>query len=226
MTRTRRSLRCADAPPTGELLATHNGLTHPTPPPQAEFLISVLLEHEIVDETTLSAIRQQFRHICRRSPDADPLLDAKLVFEELVHTGQVLQTRGRHSIMNNGGGGENGGAAANDSPSKVAADAVKDAVAAAAVKEIENADGHHFKGHDGTMGRVSETQRLLHGPASSSPRSSSRYTGWSWAAKGAPRVDLTADDGGFGEWFDKHWAPKVAERAALRNTGRLTPRSN
>ena len=113
-----------------------------------------------MDETTLSAIRQQFRHICRRSPDADPLLDAKLVFEELVHTGQVLQTRGRHSIMNNGGGGgENGGAAANDSPSKVAADAVKDAVAAAAVKEIENADGHHFKGHDGTMGRVSETQR-------------------------------------------------------------------
>ena len=130
---------------------------------EAEFLISVLLEHEIVDETTLSAIRQQFRHICRRSPDADPLLDAKLVFEELVHTGQVLQTRGRHSIMNNGGG-DNGGAAANDSPSKVAADAVKDAVAAAAVKEIENADGHHFKGHDGTMGRVSETQRLLHGP--------------------------------------------------------------
>ena len=47
---------------------------------EAEFLISVLLEHEIVDETTLSAIRQQFRHICRRSPDADPLLDAKLVF--------------------------------------------------------------------------------------------------------------------------------------------------
>ena len=62
--------------------------------------------------------------------------------------------------------------------------------------------------------------------ASSSPRSSSRYTGWSWAAKGAPRVDLTADDGGFGEWFDNHWAPKVAERAALRNKGRLTPRSN
>ena len=57
-------------------------------------------------------------------------------------------------------------------------------------------------------------------------RSSSRYTGWSWAAKGAPRVDLTADDGGFGEWFDNHWAPKVAERAALRNKGRLTPRSN
>ena len=118
-------------------------------------------------------------------------------------------------------------AAAIDSPSKVAAVAVKDAVAAAAVKESENADGHHFKGHDGTMGRVSETQRC--GPtahASSSPRSSSRYTGWSRAAKGAPRVDLTADDGGFGEWFDNHWAPKVAERAALRNKGRPTPRSN
>ena len=118
----------------------------------------MLLEHEIVDETTLSAIRQQFRHICRRSPDADPLLDAKLVFEELVHTGQVLQTRGRHSIIDNSGG-DTGGGGQNDSPSKVAADAVKDAVAAAAVKEIENADGHHFKGHDGTMGRVSETQR-------------------------------------------------------------------
>ena len=122
----------------------------------------MLLEHEIVDETTLSAIRQQFRHICRRSPDADPLLDAKLVFEELVHTGQVLQARGRHSLINNGGG-DNGGGGQNDSPSKVAADAVKDAVAAAAVKEIENADGHHFKGHDGTMGRVSGTQRLLRG---------------------------------------------------------------
>ena len=66
------------------------------------------------------------------------------------------------------------------------------------------------------MGRVSETQRLLHGPRLLTRSSSA--TGWSWAAK-ARLVSISPPPTAAGEWFDNHrrrWrnAPPSATRTA------------
>jgi hypothetical protein len=61
---------------------------------EAEFLISVLKSHGLVDEPTLTAIRHQFFNLTRhkqwREVDAR-MLDAQMVFGELVEHGRVRQ---------------------------------------------------------------------------------------------------------------------------------------
>lgn len=62
---------------------------------EAEFLISVLKSHDLVDEPTLMAIRQQFTTLTRRSGAASStetaVLDSAAVFAELVEHGRVRQ---------------------------------------------------------------------------------------------------------------------------------------
>lgn len=61
---------------------------------EAEFLVSVLKAHDLVDEATLVAIRRQFRALTRHygwsAADARQL-DARMVFAELVQQGRIQQ---------------------------------------------------------------------------------------------------------------------------------------
>ena len=60
---------------------------------EAEFLISVLKSHDIVDDATLRTIRLQFArlisHNQSHNKDEVPVLDAKAVFASLKHQGRV-----------------------------------------------------------------------------------------------------------------------------------------
>mmetsp|Transcript_25359 Transcript_25359/g.74461 ORF Transcript_25359/g.74461 Transcript_25359/m.74461 type:complete len:459 (-) Transcript_25359:335-1711(-) len=61
---------------------------------EAEFLISVLKAYELVDDATLTVIRQHFFHLTRhrewKVSDAR-VLDARMVFDELVHGKRIVQ---------------------------------------------------------------------------------------------------------------------------------------
>jgi len=81
------------------LLLGEAGGTHPNPEEtltEAEFLISVLKDKEIVDDMTVKTIRQQFAHIVRHdtwSADRSNLvLDDKVVFLEMRAQGRIAQS--------------------------------------------------------------------------------------------------------------------------------------
>ena len=63
---------------------------------EAEFLVSVLLRRDIVDEMTLAAVRRQFRELVRdETDDTTPLenrhFDSQRLFGMMVRTGQIRQ---------------------------------------------------------------------------------------------------------------------------------------
>mmetsp|Transcript_34391 Transcript_34391/g.85751 ORF Transcript_34391/g.85751 Transcript_34391/m.85751 type:complete len:488 (+) Transcript_34391:67-1530(+) len=61
---------------------------------EAEFLISVLKSHDLVDEPTLTAIRHQFHNLTRHKQWKEAegrILDSQMVFAELVEHGRVRQ---------------------------------------------------------------------------------------------------------------------------------------
>lgn len=71
---------------------------------EAEFMVSVLKSHNLVDEPTLAAIRAQFLKLTRddepggRGPLEPRVLDARMVFAELVEQSRVRQRpRGAHA---------------------------------------------------------------------------------------------------------------------------------
>merc|ERR1719440_1882913 len=61
---------------------------------EAEFLISVLKDNDIVDDMTVKAIRKQFAHIVRHdtSLNDNKVLDDRIVFMEMKAQGRSLQT--------------------------------------------------------------------------------------------------------------------------------------
>jgi len=101
---------------------------------EAEFLISVLKDNDIVDDMTVKAIRKQFEWLVRHDTSANDnkVLDDRIVFQEMKSQGRICQS-----------------------------------------------------GKKGTPPR--------HTPA----------------GKPIEYVDLKAKDGGFNEWLEKHWLPRV-----------------
>ena len=62
---------------------------------EGEFLVTVLMRRQLVDETTIAAIRRQFREIVRHSDDTIPVeervFDCELLFREKVEREQIKQ---------------------------------------------------------------------------------------------------------------------------------------
>ena len=75
---------------------------------EAEFLIAVLKDNDIVDDLTVTAIRLQFAHIVRHdtSGNEQKVLDDKAVFLEMLSQGRIVQisagapatTEGGHAV--------------------------------------------------------------------------------------------------------------------------------
>lgn len=150
---TRRSIRETNYVKKVDLLLLEESKGNPEETlTEAEFLIGILKEKGLIDEDTLTTIRQQFRECTRRRAwrDGDaPVLDAHIVFEELRDQKRILHR-------------PEGTPVGSFAPEVV--------------------DG-------------------------ASPLSGARVS--DPAAGRIPLVDLARPDGGFGEWFDAYWLPRV-----------------
>jgi hypothetical protein len=149
---------------------------------EAEFLVSVLKSHDLVDDATLRAIRIQFASITRHTrPKAgeDPVLDAKAVFAELKQQGRI----GDIDRPNKKRGG---------------AKSVTTDAAAAADEETKGAE------FDVLQAPVNMVKFVVVPPSEKSK-----------VGQRECQVDLKALDGGYKEWYERHWLPRVLGREDL-----------
>ena len=116
---------------------------------EAEFLISVLKDNDIVDDLTVNAIRLQFAHITRHGGGTveNRVLDDKMVFLEMKAQGRIVQSSPSAPSMTR--------------------------------------DGHKIE-----------------------------------------HVDLSVSDGGFAEWLERHWWPRVFDGKPVAGQVRLEPKGN
>jgi len=156
---------------------------------EAEFLISVLKSHDLVDDATLRAIRIQFAKITRHrsvKPGEDAVLDAKAVFDELVAQGRIVDI---------------------ENASKKSKDALAD------VDEGPPEDTQS------TLAKAGEAALAVIKAPITLVQVITDVPGEDSQVGTQCEVDFRAYDGGYKEWYKEHWLPRVYGRDDLKSSG-------